>query len=81
MLKSVWKNVIGIVALFSVIFCIFYFNFKIGFTAFDFNFIILTPITLSFTIVILSIFLPILTAILIILIIIYRKRKKLKMEK
>ena len=79
MLKSVWKNVIGIVALFSVIFCIFYFNIKVGFSAFDYSKTTLNNVmSLTVFIAFLSVFLAILSVILVIVILIYIKRKKVR---
>lgn len=80
MLKSVWKNVIGIVAFFSVIFCIFYFNIKVGFSAFDLTRTTLTPTLLSVTIMFLSIFITVLIVVFVIFIFLYCKKRKNKME-
>ena len=77
MLKSVWKNVIGITVLFGVIFAILFFNFKVGFTAFDFTKTTLNSlILLNAFIVFLSIFLTVLIVVFVIFIVIHRKKKK-----
>ena len=81
MARKNWKNVIGIVVLFGVIFSVLFFNFKIGFSAFDYsettlNSFILTNVFIAF----LSVFLTVLSVIFVIAILIYIKRKK-KIEK
>ena len=78
MIKNVWKNVIGIIAIFMTLFLIFFFNLKIGFTAFDFTKSnINNPLLLIISIIIISVIISVLMVFLIIFIIIYRKKKKL----
>jgi len=81
MTKKNWKNVIGIVVLFGVIFSVLFFNFKIGFSVFDFPKTILNSLLLiNVFIAFLSGFIAVLFIVFIIFIILYYMKRKKKIE-
>jgi len=75
-MNSKKKNSLVGIALFVVIFCVIFFNIKIGFSVFDYSKTTLnTPILLNAFITFLSVFLTVLVVVIVIFIFLRYKRK------
>ena len=67
--KKIWKNFTSFGVLISIIFCVFFFNVKIGFTVFENIGVVPSVILINF------IFIFVIIIIIITLLVIYRIRK------